>query len=110
MDAISLIQSIIPLLLAIIFSMISIPSLEELVLKKTKSVLAPVWTLLASLFWFFFAIITVYVATLDYFAAFSYVYIGIGFIFMALFVTAIILNLHLSTNEKSSYENEMRLE
>jgi|WetSurMetagenome_2_1015567.scaffolds.fasta_scaffold115077_3 hypothetical protein len=110
MDAWTLVQTFIPLVLALIFSIISIPSLKELIENKAKSVFTPVWCFLAGIFWFFFAIVNIYGSTIDYMSTFSFIYVGIGFLFMALFVYAIILNIQLSSEQKSSYENEMKLE
>ena len=108
MDAYSLIQSIIPLMLAIVFTAISIRSTEEVIVEKVNSVLAPVWCMLAFICWVGYGIVNIYGTTTDYLANFSWLYIGIGLIFFPiLFFVTLLMNLKVSAKLKED-EAEVR--
>ena len=108
MDAITLIQSIIPLILGIIFSIISIVDLKQLVDEKEQSVFTPIWCFMAMLVWFVSAYANVAMTTTDMFLTYSYLYVGFGFLFMAFFIYAIIVNLQLAASVAK--EREMDIE
>jgi hypothetical protein len=109
MDSFSLLQSVVPLIIAIIFTVISIKGMEELINERVHSVLAPIWCFLAGFTWMAYGIINVFGTTLDYFASFSYLYVGLGIIFFILMVVAVLLNFHLSSSEKRNKEMEMEV-
>jgi hypothetical protein len=97
MDAISLVQTVIPLIVAIIFSSMSVVDVKGLVDEKAKSVLAPLWCFIAFLGWIFFGIVNLYATTSDYLSNLAWLYIGIGLIFFpVLFLVALLMNLKVS--------------
>lgn len=109
MDAISLVQTIIPLMLAIIFTIISVKSLEELILEQIQSVLAPIWCLLASVFWITFGVVNIYGTTTDYLSVFSFGYIGIGLLFLGLTPVAVLLDIKLSAADRRQRDMDLDL-
>ena len=107
MDAITLVQTIVPVILGIIFSIISIGGLEQLINEKQRSVLTAVWCLLSMLCWFTAAVANVAMTTTLMFTAYSYLYIGLGFLFTALMIASIIINLQLAASAASEHEMDI---
>ena len=109
MDAISLVLTIIPLMLAVIFTMLSVKSLEELILEQVQSVLAPLWCALAAIFWTGFAIVSTYMVTIDYLANFGYAYAGVAVLFWVLFPVSILLDINLAASDKKKRDMDLEL-
>lgn len=110
MDAISLIETIIPLMVAIIFSLLSLNDIRDLIEERVSSVLAPIFCLIAAIFWTIFSIASLYVTTTDYLASFSYAYMGIAMVFWILFPTTIFLDIKLSATDKKRKELDMNFD
>lgn len=110
MDAISLIQSVIPLVVAIIFTGISIGSLEGLMAQRKENVLAPLWCFVAGIAWIGFGIVNVYGLTTQYFSAFTWLYYGLGALFNILAVTAIIIDVQIGADQKKAKEKDISLD
>ena len=109
MDAISLIQTIVPVIVAIIFTVISIADIKEQFMEKTKTSLTPIWCIIAGLGWMLFGITTIYGTTTEYLAPLTFLYFGVGFLFFPiLFFASIIQNITLTGKEQEA--NEMRLQ
>lgn len=109
MDAISIVQTVIPFCLAIIFTCLSVMDIKEMVSEKAQSVFAPIWCFLAFICWVTFGIVNLYATTLDYFAGLAWLYVSIGLLFFpVLFIAAILLNLRISGDMKEA--NEMKLQ
>ncbi len=107
MDSISLLQTAFPLVTAVIFTGVSISSLEGLFVGRNQNVLAPVWCALAAFSWIGFSVVNLYGLTSDYFSAFSYLYMGIGIFFLILMAAAIIMDVDLAG--KSADQKEMEI-
>jgi hypothetical protein len=112
MDALALVQSIVPLILAIIFTAMAVSGTERIIVEEVNSVLTPIWCFLAFLTWVGYGIINIYGATLDYLAGYSWLYIGIGLIFFpVLFFVSLLMNLKVSgklkAEEAEVHEMEM---
>lgn len=107
MDFIDLIQIALP----ITFTVISIVSLEKLIADKVESVLTPVWCFIASFSWIATGILNIYGATTDYFVAYSWLFIGVGILFLFLAVYALFLDIKLAarTDSQRKEEDEMRI-
>ena len=99
-------------MVAIIFTCISISSLEGLLVGERRNVLAPIWSGLAGFSWIGFAIANVYGVTTDYMASFTWLYFGLGSLFSILMVVALIKDVHLASEQAKqraldpSLENE----
>lgn len=109
MDAISLIQTIIPLVVAIVFSMIAITDIKGIIDEKNHSVLAPVWCLLSFICWVGYGIVNLYATTTMYLAALAWLYIGIGLIFFPmLFFVALLTNIKVAGDKKEQHEMDLK--
>jgi hypothetical protein len=109
MDAFTLVISIVPLMIGIVFSAITIMDVKEMFAEKTRSVLTPVWCAIAGLSWIFFGIVSIYGDTSTYLYSLGYFFMAIGLLFFPiLFFVTIFQSITLSGKEKEA--NEMRLE
>lgn len=111
MDAISLIQTVLPIIVALPFTVISIVSLEKLIADKVESVLTPIWCFFASFSWIAAGVLNIYGVTTQYFVAFSWLFIGLGMMFLILAVVALFLDIKLAarTNSVKKESDEMRI-
>jgi hypothetical protein len=108
MDALSLIQTVLPIIIAIIFTIITIADLKEQFMEKTKTSLTPLWCFIAGLGWIFFAITSLYGTTTEYLIPLTYLYFGIGFLlFPVLFMASIIQNITLTGKQRERDETEV---
>jgi hypothetical protein len=79
LDSITLVQFIVPLLVAIIFTMIAITGMG--VKKKQHSLVDLMSCLIASISWFFFGLVWPAVTTTDMFLSIAFLWFGFGVIF-----------------------------
>lgn len=112
MDAISIIQTVIPLVVALPFTVIAIVSLESLIRNEVHSVLAPVWCLIASFSWIAWGIINLYGTTTDYLSGYNWLLVGIGIFFLILCFVAVALDIKLAAKTDSTRKDaeEMQVE
>jgi hypothetical protein len=112
MDSISLIQTMLPIIVALPFTVISIVSLEKLIADKVESVLTPLWCFFASFSWIATGLLNIYGVTTQYFVAFSWLFIGLGLMFLILAFYALVLDIKLAarTDSQRREEDEMRLQ
>lgn len=107
MDAISIIQTILPAIIAIIFTGISAFDLKEQYMEKQKTSLTPIWCIIAGLGWIFFGITQLYGTTTSYLITLTWLYFGVGFLFFPiLFFASIIQNLTLTGKQRERDETE----
>lgn len=111
MDAISLIQTVLPIIVALPFTVISIVSLEKLIAEDVESVLTPIWCFVASFSWIATGIVNIYGVTTQYLTGYSWLFIGLGMIFLILAVVALFLDIKLAarTNSAKKEADEMRV-
>jgi drug/metabolite transporter (DMT)-like permease len=113
LDSISLIETVVPLLVAVIFTAISVVDIKKLFDEKVSSNLTPLWCFIGGFSWIAFGIVNLYGATTSYLVTFTWLYFAIGFIFFPiLFFATMIQNINLTGNQRKADEerDEMRLE
>ena len=109
MDEITLAQTFVPLVAAIIFTIFSIKTTQEVISEKANSVLAPVWCILAFICWIAFGLVNLYGTTTDYLAGTAWLYFGISVIFFpVLFFANLLTLLKVSGDMKEQHEMELK--
>jgi hypothetical protein len=108
MDAISLIGTILPAVIALVFTGISVADLKEQFMEKAKTTLTPLWCFIAGLCWIVFGIVSLYGTTTEYLIPLTFIYFGIGFLFFPIiFFASIIQNITLTGRQRERDETEV---
>ena len=109
MDTITLVMFAFAFVIALIFTILSISGFFGVSTnKKRYEPIDMIWTWVAAFSWFFFAIFNVANATDNMFVAFTYLYLGLGLLFVVLGIYGLFLILHVSSEMRD--KEEMRLQ
>lgn len=113
MDAIQIIQTILPLAIALPFTLLGVYGFKGLIRQKIEDVLTPIYLGIAGFAWITLGVLNIYAVTdlYEYMAGYNYLFIGIGIIILILMVASLLLDIRIAVKldaEKEEME-EMRL-
>ena len=108
MDTITLVMFSFAFVIALIFTILSISGFFGVSTnKKRYEPIDMIWTWAAAFSWFFFAIFNVSFATDNMFVAFTYLYLGLGLLFVLLGFYGLFLILPVSSEMRDKQEMEL---
>lgn len=112
MDAISIIQTVLPIVIGLPFTFYALFEFKQVMLQEIDGILAPVWCLLSSIIWFSAGVVNIYAVTTDYLANFGWLFLGIGLLLFILMWVSLFMSIKLvaRTNANKKEDEEMRLQ